>query len=87
MPSLVGVMRVTMARRDMSWHDMVLPMTSKQQTVAELVAGPLDQRLNTPVNLEMKRNVLAIAAVKGWREADVVRAAVAAYIKEAQRKR
>jgi hypothetical protein len=62
---------------------MVCAMTNKDA----LLAGPLDNRLNTPCTEDMKAGVVALAAKKGWKEADVVRAAVAQFLKEATRKR
>lgn len=65
---------------------MVCAMTNKD-LVKELNTGPLGYRLNTPCTHTMKSEVAALAALKGWREADIVRAAVAQFIKEARRKR
>lgn len=65
---------------------MVCGMTNKT-AVAELMAGPLGARLNTPVTEEMKAGVVELATRKGWKEADVVRAAVVQFLKEANRKR
>jgi hypothetical protein len=65
---------------------MVCVMTNKE-LAKELFDGPLTHRLNTPVTETMKREVVALSAVKGWKEADLVRAAVAAFLKEARRKR
>jgi hypothetical protein len=61
-------------------------MTNKE-LVKELTTGALDHRLNTPCTEAMKREVAALAQAKGLREADVVRQAVAQWIKEAKRKR